>query len=116
MKVQQIQQQYPKFKSNSTEPREKITDKFSSKIKNSADMNDCVSVPRTIFKGYLAFMVGTALNGLAMFIPEKAKKIKTSMLVTGSLINTYGIWAFARPYILKDVVPTVQSAPKEIDS
>lgn len=112
MKVQQIQQQYPKFKSNSANTKEKLTDKFSTKIKNSADMNDCVSVPRTIFKGYLAFMVGTALNGLAMFIPDKAKKIKTTMMVGGSLINTYGIWAFARPYILKDIVPTIKANPK----
>ena len=110
MKVQKIQQNYPKFKS---QPQENITDRFSTRNRNSADMNDCVAVPRTIFKGYLAFMVGTALNGLAMFIPEKAKPVKTTMMVTGSLINTYGIWAFARPYILKDVVPTIQ-APSEI--
>ena len=44
---------------------------------------------------------------------EKAKPVKTTMMVAGSLINTYGIWAFARPYILKDVVPTIQ-APSEI--
>ena len=111
MKVQNIQQYTPKLTFNSAEQREKLTDKFSTKIKNSADMNDCVAVPRTIFKGYLAFMVGTALNGLAMFIPDKAKKIKTSMMVAGSLINTYGIWAFARPYILKDIVPTVSANP-----
>ena len=76
MKVQKIQQNYPKFQS---QPQEKITDRFSTRIRNSADMNDCVAVPRTIFKGYLAFMVGTALNGLAMFIPEKAKSVKTTI-------------------------------------
>ena len=100
---------YTNFKSNNN-PKEKFTDKFSSRIKNSADLNDCVPVPRTIFKGYLAFMLGTSMSFLGGFVPNK--KIRNSMLIAGNLINTYGIWAFARPYILKDAVPSVKGTAK----
>lgn len=92
--------------------KESFTDKFSTKIKNSADLNDCVSVPRSVFKGYLAFMLGTAALTLGTFIPQKAKRVKTGMMVAGNLVNLFGIWSFVRPYIIKDAAPTVKGSAK----
>ena len=108
MNVQKIQQYSANFKSEQQQNKEKFTDKFSSKIKNSADLNDCVAVPRSVFKGYLAFMLGTAALTLGSFLPQSAKKVKTGVLVGGNLVNTYGIWSFVRPYIIKDATPTVK--------
>ena len=36
---------------NETENKRHFTDNFQTKVRNSADMQDCISVPRTIFKG-----------------------------------------------------------------
>lgn len=97
------------FKGETTpqiQPKEKhLTDNFQTKLKNSADMSDCITVPRTIFKGYLGIMVGTSLNAIASFMkPSVAKK---ALSITGIATSIYGTWAFVRPYILKDSVPTV---------
>ncbi len=87
-----------------------FTDNFSTKIKNSADLNDCVSVPRSVFKGYLAFMLGTSALTIGTFIPQKANKVKTGLMVAGNLVNLFGIWSFVRPYIIKDAAPTVKGS------
>ncbi len=112
MKVQKIQQNSNNFKSATEQPKEKFTDKFSSRIKNSADLNDCVAVPRSVFKGYLAFMLGTGALTLGSFLPQKAKALRNTVLIGGNLVNTYGIWSFVRPYIIKDATPTVKGSAK----
>ena len=93
---------------NTTQPKKKhLTDKFETKLKNSTDMADCIAVPRTIFKGYLGIMFGTTLAAGANLI-KKPSKIKTGLNLAGLALTTYGTWAFARPYVLKDAVPTVK--------
>ncbi|MBR3889244.1 hypothetical protein IKJ53_01890 [bacterium] len=82
-----------------------FTDNFQNKIKNSADMADCVNVPRTIFKGYLSFMAGTTMMTVASFF--KAPVVRKSLSVAGSLVALAGTWCFVRPYVVKDAVPTV---------
>lgn len=80
--------------------KEKFTDIFEH-IKNSADMNDTVKVPRTIFKGYLSFMIGTSLltlGGLA----KKIKPLSTGLTALGTLTAMYGTYSFVRPYLLKE--------------
>ncbi len=85
--------------------KRRFTDNFQTKLKNSADMSDCITVPRTIFKGYLGVMTGTTLATVAGL--TKNKTLKTTFMLTGAALSTYGTWAFARPYVLKDAVPTV---------
>lgn len=85
--------------------KRRFTDNFQTKLKNSADMSDCITVPRTIFKGYLGVMAGTTLATVAGL--TKNKTLKTTLMLTGAALSTYGTWAFARPYVLKDAVPTV---------
>ena len=78
-----------------------ILDKFEKNIKNKCDMQDTVVVPRTIFKGYLAFMAGTTLAGLSSFA-KKSGKLSRTLSVTGALTCLYGTWSFVRPYVIKD--------------
>lgn len=85
--------------------KRRFTDNFQTKLKNSADMSDCITVPRTIFKGYLGVMTGTTLATVAGL--TRNKTLKTTLMLTGAALSTYGTWAFARPYVLKDAVPTV---------
>lgn len=79
---------------------QKITDRFYSNVKNSADMNDTVVVPRTIFKGYLALMAGTTMTALASF--SKSSRIKKTLNISGLITCLYGTWAFVRPFVVKD--------------
>ena len=95
---------------NETEKKRHFTDNFQTKVRNSADMQDCISVPRTIFKGYLGIMVGTTLGSIASLL--KPSKTKTAVAATGILTAMYGTWSFVRPYILKGAVPTVDITNK----
>lgn len=91
--------------------RQKFTDKFQTKLKNSADMSDCITVPRTIFKGYLGIMVGTTALTMGSFIKNPvAKKV---LSLGGLATSLYGTWSFVRPYILKGSVPTVNLNDKK---
>ena len=71
---------------------------FQTKIKNSADMNDTLVVPRTIFKGYMAFTVSTALGALSGFT-KKVPKISGMFSIAASLTALWGTYAFVRPYL-----------------
>ena len=77
-------------------------DKFETGIINSADLNDTVQVPRTIFKGYLAFFAGTTLPAIGAIIKKKAPKITTVFNVASALLLIYGTFSFVRPYIIKN--------------
>ncbi len=81
--------------------KKKFTDKFIDYTKNSADMNDTVIVPRTIFKGYLGFMAGTTLTSLGAVF-KKYGKLSRTLNTFGILTCLYGTWAFVRPFIIKD--------------
>lgn len=82
-------------------PKRRLTDKFQTMVVNSADMNDCLTVPRTIFKGYLGIMMGTTMCALSSFA-TKFPKLKAGLNVAGLLTSAYGTWAFVRPYVLKN--------------
>lgn len=95
-----------------TEPqKKKFTDKFQDKLKNSADMSDCITVPRTIFKGYLGIMAGTTALTMGSFI--KNPVVKKVLSLGGLATSLYGTWSFVRPYILKGSVPTVDLNEKK---
>ena len=74
-------------------------DNFSTKGKNSADLSDTITVPRTIFKGYLGVMSGMTLLTLGG-LTSKFPKISKPLNILGTLVSMYGTWAFVRPYIV----------------
>lgn len=74
-------------------------DNFSTKVKNSADLSDTITVPRTIFKGYLGVMSGMTLLTLGG-LTSKFPKISKPLNIFGTLVSMYGTWAFVRPYIV----------------
>ena len=82
-----------------------FTNKFQENLKNSADMSDCITVPRTIFKGYLSFMIGTTMMTVSSF--TKSPAVKKGLSIAGSLTALAGTWFFVRPYVVKNAVPTV---------
>lgn len=74
-------------------------DKFQYEIKNSADINDTIKVPRTIFKGYLAFTASTSFLTVAMLAAKKHPKISAVFNILSAASVVYGTFSFVRPYI-----------------
>lgn len=109
MKIKEIQLQQA-FKSNSTEqPKQKreFIDKFLGAVQNQRDVNDCVAVPRGIFKAYLWIMGGFGLIGIAGALPQKFSKTKSALAIAGNICNIISAFFFAKPFAFKGVSPTV---------
>ncbi len=84
--------------------KSKLTDKFYTNIKNTSDMTDTVSVPRTVFKGYLGFMSGSFLGAISQIVgAKKPSKLSKGLNIAGIGLMIYGTFAFVRPYIFKDI-------------
>ena len=87
-------------KISETEYKPDVFEILSKKVINKKDLNDMVTLPRNIFKGYLCFTVGTAVNAIASLVNnEKARKILT---IFGSLASIYGTFNFVKPYLIKN--------------
>jgi len=87
-------------KTTKTEYKRDIMDIFSEKVVNKRDLDDMVTSPRCIFKGYLCFTAGTALNSAGMMINKP--KITKILGVIGSLLSVYGTYNFVKPYLIKN--------------
>lgn len=77
-----------------------VIDILSEKVVNKNDLNDMVTTPRAIFKGYLFFTAGTAINTIASFI--KNKKVANPLTILGCLSSIFGTYNFVKPYLIKD--------------
>lgn len=77
-----------------------ILDVFSKKVVNQRDITDTVTVPRAIFKGYLCFTVGTAINSIASLL--KHEKLKKGLTIAGTLASIYGTYNFVKSFLIKE--------------
>ena len=110
MKIQKIQN-HTSFKSqvettNSKKPE--FIDKLMNVVQNQDDVNDCVAVPRGIFKAYLWIMAGFGLIGISNALPQKMKGAKTVLAIAGNAMNIISAFYFAKPFAFKGVSPTVK--------
>lgn len=111
MQVQSIQS----FKNSPITPQPKnderkpeFIDKLMAKVKNPSDVNDCVAVPRGIFKAYMFIMGGMALLGISGALPQKLKKTKMGLNIAGNVLNFISAIFFAKPFFVKSLSPTVK--------
>ena len=77
-----------------------VLDILSEKVVNRRDITDTVTVPRAIFKGYLCFTVGTAINAIAGMLQQG--KLTKGMNIAGSLISIYGTYNFVKGFLVKE--------------
>ncbi len=109
MKITKIETQH--FRSNegyNTKPKKReFIDVITDKVRNPRDINDCVAVPRGIFKAYISLMAGTALVAMANTLPKKAAGVKTAINVIGWGLNIVSAYYFAKPFAFKGNLPTV---------
>lgn len=87
-------------KSDSDNYKPDILDFLSEKVVNKNDLNDMVTTPRAIFKGYLCFTAGTMLSTIAGFI--KKEKISNPIKIIGVIISILGTYNFVKPYLIRN--------------
>ncbi len=99
------------FKNTTVQQQSKkpeLIDKFLGEIRNQDDINDCVAVPRGIFKAYLWIMGGFGLLGISGALPKKFGKTKTTLNVIGNICNAISALYFAKGFAFKGNSPTVE--------
>lgn len=106
MNIQKIQT--PIFKNNPNKPKREFIDIIVDNVKNPRDVQDCVAVPRGIFKAYIYLMAGSGLISISNFLPAKWKGIKTSLNVLGAALGIVSAVYFAKPFAVKGLSPTVK--------
>ena len=77
-----------------------LLDIASEKIINNRDITDTVTMPRAIFKGYMCFTAGTAINAIAGML--KKGNLSKGLSIAGSLISILGTFNFVKPFLIKD--------------
>ena len=110
MNIQKIQLHTNfKQKNNSAQNKKpEFIDKLMSVVQNQDDVNDCVAVPRGIFKAYLWIMGGFGLLGISGALPQKFAKTKSALSIIGNICNAISAFFFAKPFAFKGVSPTVK--------
>ena len=96
---------------SSVRQRREIIDVLTDSVMNPRDVNDCVAVPRGIFKAYMLIMTGSAILALSNLIKGQkkfGKVAKTSMVVFGWCLNALSALYFAKPFAFKGLSPTVK--------
>ncbi|MBQ9245674.1 hypothetical protein IJ182_05335 [bacterium] len=83
-----------------TEYKPDVLDILSEKVVKRKDITDTVTVPRAIFKGYLCFTAGTAINAIAGMLKDKG--FSKYLGIAGSLVSIYGTYNFVKPFLIKD--------------
>ena len=95
--IKNTQTNNPAVKNSNIKPD--ILDIFSKKVINPKDVNDMVTVPRAIFKGYLYFTTGTALNAVSGIL--KKGNLSKGLTILGSVLSIVGTFNFVKPFLYK---------------
>ena len=101
------QNQTQSYNNTNTKPLEKKTvykpdvlDILSEHVVNRRDLTDTVTIPRAIFKGYLCFTVGTAVNAISGILQQG--KLSKGLSIAGSLVSIYGTYNFVKGFLVQD--------------
>ena len=93
--------------------KREFIDIIADNVKNPRDVQDCVAVPRGIFKAYIYLMAGSGLLSIANFLPANWKGVKTSLNVLGAALGIVSAVYFAKPFAIKGLSPTVEKEKNE---
>lgn len=107
MKIQPINTSLP-FKAQPPKQKREFIDVIADGVKNPRDVNDCVSVPRGIFKAYILLMAGSSLMLISSALPKKLKTTKMLLNIGSAVLSTASAVFFAKPFAVKGLSPTVE--------
>lgn len=88
-------------------PKREFIDRLTGAIRNQRDVNDCIAVPRGIFKAYILIMGGAAAMAIAGLLPKKWTAASKSLAIIGNVLYFLSAIYFAKPFAFKGVSPTV---------
>ena len=112
MKINKLQDICFRNNESQVSPKKReFIDILTDSVKNPRDINDCVAVPRGIFKAYILIMTGSALLALSNLIKGAknfGKTAKKTIAVTGWILNALSAIYFAKPFAFKGNSPTVK--------
>lgn len=106
MNISKIQNA-PIFYNNQKPQKREFIDVIADNVRNPRDVNDCVAVPRGIFKAYIYLMAGSSLISIANFLPQKLQKAKAPLNILGATLGIISAVYFAKPFAIKGLSPTV---------
>ena len=108
MRIQKIQNINQQNFSQKPEQKREFIDVLVDGVKNPRDVQDCVEVPRGIFKAYIYLMAASSCGLIASALPQKWKGAKTVFNVLCGMLSTISAVYFAKPFAVEGLSPTVK--------
>lgn len=110
MQISKINSTIFKQDSHPNKPAKKheIIDYLVDNVRNPRDVEDCVAVPRGIFKAYIYLMAASSLMLIAAALPQKWKIPKIFFNVGSATLSAVSAVYFAKPFAIKGLSPTVK--------
>ena len=101
--------QHINFQNHNTnsEKKNEFIDYLVDNVKNPRDVQDCVAVPRGIFKAYIYLMVGSSLGMISGTLPQKWKAAKIILNVACAVFSAISAVYFAKPFAIEGLSPTL---------
>ena len=87
--------------------KREFIDLIADNVRNPRDVEDCVAVPRGIFKAYIYLMAGSSAMLTAAALPAKFKNAKTILNIGSAILTAISALYFAKPFAFKGLSPTV---------
>ena len=87
--------------------KREFIDIIADNVRNPRDVEDCVAVPRGIFKAYIYLMIGSSLMLSAAALPQKWKTAKMLLNLSSAICTAASAVYFAKPFAVKGLSPTV---------
>ena len=94
-------------KSQPQQKKREFIDIIADNVRNPRDVEDCVAVPRGIFKAYIYLMAGSSVMLTAAALPSKFKTAKTFLNIGSAVLTAISALYFAKPFAFKGLSPTV---------
>lgn len=108
MKVSKINNISYKQNPQVQQPKKReFIDVIADNVRNPRDVEDCVAVPRGIFKAYIYLMIGSSLMLSAAALPQKLKKSKMFLNIASAICSATSAVYFAKPFAVKGLSQTV---------
>ena len=87
--------------------KREFIDLIADNVRNPRDVQDCVAVPRGIFKAYIYLMAGSSVMLTAAALPQKWKIPKMLLNIGSAILTAISALYFAKPFAFNGLSPTV---------
>ena len=107
MRVQKIENiTFRQDTTKDTHHKREIIDVIADSVRNPRDVQDCVAVPRGIFKAYISLMAGSSVMLAAAALPKNWKITKTILNIGSAILTGISAIYFAKPFAVNGLSPT----------